>query len=72
MKSGWLTSEFWLAAATSAVTLFGDFVPAPWRAVVVAVTSAAYAISRAVAKRPPATVLVTPPATVLVTPAAKP
>lgn len=51
VKPGWKTTEFWLTVATGAGTLFGDFIPASWKAAVVTVTAAAYAISRAIAKK---------------------
>jgi hypothetical protein len=50
MKPGWKTSEFWLTVLTSVGTLFTDVLPASVRWVPTAVSSAAYAISRGLAK----------------------
>lgn len=50
-KAGYKTTEFWLALLTGAATLVNEHVPPTWKAVTMAVTSAAYAIARAIAKR---------------------
>lgn len=52
MKRGIYTSEFWLTIATTLVALVTDVVPPTWKAVVLAVTSAAYTVSRGLAKMP--------------------
>lgn len=50
MKPGWKTTEFWVTVATSLWAMFGQSLPAAAQGVVVAVASAAYAVSRAVVK----------------------
>lgn len=50
MKPGWKTTEFWVTLATSAWAIFGHQLPAAIQGVVVAVASAAYAVSRGVVK----------------------
>lgn len=67
MKRGIYTSEFWLTIATTLAALLTDVVPPTWKAVVLAVTSAAYTISRGLAKMPapaPVAPVVVPVATV--------
>jgi len=50
MKPGWKTTEFWLSVATSAWAILGHTLPPAIQGVVVAVATAAYAVSRAVVK----------------------
>ena len=53
MKSGWKTTEFWiaLAVALSGILNFSiDLVPAEWGIVAAAISSAFYALSRGLAK----------------------
>jgi hypothetical protein len=49
-KAGWKTTEFWVTLGTSAWAIFGHSLPAAAQAVVVAVATAGYAISRAIVK----------------------
>lgn len=62
MKPGIRTTEFWLSLATSLWAIFGHTLPPVAQAVVVGVSSGAYAIARAIAKaaaippRPPSPV----------------
>lgn len=50
-KPGWQTTEFWVTVATSVWAIFGHSLPPTSQAVVVGVAQAAYAVSRALAKR---------------------
>lgn len=54
IKPGWKTSEFWLTLlGTTLPTLVGaanGMIPAKWAAVVLAVSSAAYGLIRAITK----------------------
>lgn len=55
MKPGWKTTEFW-ASAAAAVGAYGaaaaGVLPAKYAAIAAAVSSAAYAFSRGLAKKP--------------------
>lgn len=50
MKPGYRTTEFWIALGTTAWTMFGGMVPAPWNAVVLATVGGLYSIARGLAK----------------------
>jgi hypothetical protein len=55
MKPGWKTTEFWvttLATVGSLTAAVAGFVPGPWGLVAAGLSSAAYAISRGIAKKP--------------------
>lgn len=51
VKSGVRTTEFWVTLAAMA-TAVAQHVPAPWGWVTMAVASAAYSLSRGLAKQP--------------------
>lgn len=69
MPAGLKTTELWLAVATDIGVIaasLADALPAKWAAVAAAVSSAAYALARGLAKNGGTTVT-TPPAPVTVT-----
>lgn len=50
VKSGWQTTEFWVAVAAGTWAVLENAIPATARAVVVGVATAAYSIARAITK----------------------
>ena len=54
MKAGFKTTEFWLSIATTAAALLGavaDVFPSKWAALIMAVSTGLYTISRGMAKK---------------------
>lgn len=54
MKAGWKTTEFWVSTLTSVGSLlaaFGGLLPPKYAVVAAAVSTAAYSISRGLAKK---------------------
>lgn len=50
MRRGWRTSEFWLTIASTVGAFAIPGIPTRWSAALAAISSAAYALSRGIAK----------------------